>query len=120
VDGVPEPGEKVRVRVLLVEEKVKYPGPNGMRFHHQVVRAMPAGGPAGTALVAKSTKVSADVDLAEVRKGLTKYLEDFAAERPFPNPDKPMEMSHLKVIALVQNDETGEILNAAEFEVEGK
>ena len=44
LDGVKDPGEKVKLRVLLVEEKVKYVGGNGMRFHHMVVRAL-AGGP---------------------------------------------------------------------------
>ena len=90
-----------------------------MRFHHRVVRALP-GGAAGTAVKEKSFKKTVDVDLAEVRKNLTRYLDEFAAERPFPNPDRPMDFAHLKVIALVQNDATGEILNAAEFEIEAK
>jgi len=120
VDRVAEPGDHLKCRLLLVEEKVHYAGSNGIRFHHQVVRAMPAGGSAGTALAAKTTQVGTNFDLADLRRGLTKYLDDFAAERPFPNPDRPMELSHLKVIALVQNDTTGEILNAAEIEVEGK
>jgi len=120
VDGVAEPGDNMKVRILLVEEKVRYAGSNGMRFHHQVVRAMPGGGPAGTALVAKSTKVGADVDLVELRKELNKYLDDFSAERSFPNPDRPMDMAHLAIIALVQDDKTGEILNAAEIPVDGK
>lgn len=119
LDGVPAEGDDTRLRLLLVEEKVKYVGGNGMRFHHRVVRAVP-GGAAGTAVTEKSQKKAVDVDLAEVRKNLTKYLDEFAAERPFPNPDRPMDFAHLKVVALVQNDVTGEILNAAEFEVEGK
>jgi hypothetical protein len=119
LDGVGDPGEKLKLRVLLVEEKIKYVGGNGMRFHHQVVRAL-AGGAAGTPVTEKALKKSVDVDLAEVRKTLTKYLEDFAAETPFPNPERPMDLAHLKVIAFVQNDATGEILNAAEFPVEGK
>ena len=114
-----EPGENLKLRVLLVEEKVKYPGSNGMRFHHQVVRAMP-GGKDGTAVTEKTLKKPIEIDLAEVRKGLTKYLDEFAATRPFPNPERPMAMSHLSIIALVQNDATGEILNAAQFPVEGK
>jgi len=114
-----EPGENLKLRVLLVEEKVKYPGSNGMRFHHQVVRAMP-GGKDGTAVTEKTLKKPVEIDLGEIRRGLTKYLDDFSATRPFPNPDRPMEMSHLGIIALVQNDATGEILNAAQFPVEGK
>jgi len=120
VDGVAEPGDHLKCRLLLVEEKVRYAGSNGIRFHHQVVRAMPAGGSAGTSLVAKTTQVGNNFDLTDLRTNLTKYLDDFAVERAFPNPDRPMELSHLKVIALVQDDNSGEILNAAEIEVEGK
>jgi len=116
---VKEPAENLKLRVLLVEEKVKYAGSNGMRFHHQVVRALP-GGTTGTTLTEKNVNKSFELDLVTIRKDLTKYLEDFAADRPFPNPDRPMEFSHLKIIALVQNDTTAEILNAAEFPVEGK
>ena len=53
VDGTAESGADIKVRLLLVEEKVKYAGSNGMRFHHKVVRAMPAGGTTGTPLAAK-------------------------------------------------------------------
>jgi hypothetical protein len=119
VEGVKSGNDKVKLRVLLVEEKVKYVGSNGMRFHHQVVRAMP-GGAAGIALGDQPLKKSLDVNLAELRKGLTKYLDDFAAERPFANPDRPLDLSHLKVIAFVQDDATGEILNGAQFDVVGK
>lgn len=119
VDGVKDPGDKVRLRLLVVEEKVKYVGGNGLRFHHKVVRAMP-GGAAGTPVTDKSQQKSMEVDLGEVKKGLTRYLDGYAAERPFANPDRPMDLAHLTVIALVQDDATGEILNAAEFEVAGK
>ena len=52
-----------------------------------------------------------------MKKGLTKYLDDFATTRPFPNTDRPMDLKHLKVIALVQDDESLEILNAMQFDV---
>ena len=106
VDGVKEPGENVRLHVLLVEETIKYTGGNGLRFHHQVVRALP-GGAAGTEVKEKALKKDVTIDLAEVKTGLTKYLDEYAAnERPFPNADRPMDLKHLKVIALLQNHET--------------
>jgi hypothetical protein len=120
VEGVKVSGDKARLRVLVVEEKVKFAGGNGMRFHHRVVRAMP-GGAAGIELTDKSLKKTFDLDLAELRKVLNKYLDEYAAkERPFPYTERPMDMKHLKVIALVQDDSTAEILTAAEFDVEGK
>jgi hypothetical protein len=114
-------GDDVKLRLLVVEETVKYAGSNGIRFHHQVVRAMP-GGAAGVAVKDKSFKHAASVDLGEVRKNLTKYLDDFVAEnpnRPFARPDRPMDMKDVRVIAMVQNDKTGEILQSVQIEVEG-
>jgi hypothetical protein len=119
LDGIADPGAKVRLHVLLVEESVKYVGSNQLRFHHQVVRAL-AGDADGFELSEKTFKKTVDFDLPDVKKGLIKYLDEFAAETPFPNPDRPMDLKHLKVIALVQNSETLEILNAVQLEVEDK
>ena len=116
VEGVKEPGENVRLHVLLVEETIKYTGGNGLRFHHQVVRALPDGAE-GTQITKDALKKDVLIDLADVKKGLTKYLDEYAAERAFPNADRPMDLKHLKVIALVQNHETREILNAVEMDV---
>ena len=110
------------LRLLVVEDTVKFVGGNQVRFHHHVVRAMP-GGVDGIAIKDKAFKHSATVDLAEVRKGLTKYLDDYVAAnpaRPFARPDRPMEMKDVKVIALVQNDTTKEIVQAIQIEVENR
>jgi hypothetical protein len=109
----------MRLRVLVVEESIRYVGGNQMRFHHHVVRAMP-GGADGVAIKDKTFKHTASTDLAQVRKDLTKYLDEYGQTRPFPKPDRPMDMKELKVIALVQNDKTKEIVQAVQIEVEGK
>ncbi len=114
-DGVPTGGE-AKLRLLLVEDTVKYVGGNKLRFHHSVVRAMP-GGAAGAALKDKAGKQTTLVDVANVRADLNKYLDEYAAERPFPTAARPLEMTKLQVIALVQDDATGEILHAARFDV---
>ena len=100
---------------------MKYVGGNQLRFHHQVVRAMP-GGAEGAAIKDKTFNHTASADLVQVRKDLTKYLDEYAAKapRPFPKPDRPMDMKELKVIALVQNDKTKEIVQAVQIEVEGR
>jgi hypothetical protein len=113
-------GDDMRLRLLVVEENIKYVGGNALRFHHQVVRAMP-GGADGVAVKDKTFKHTAAVDLADVRNDLTKYLDDYAANtRPFPKPERPMDMKALRVIALVQNDKTKEIAQAVQIEVEGQ
>jgi hypothetical protein len=111
-----EANESAKVRLLLVEDVIKYVGGNRIRFHHQVVRAMP-GGPAGAAL--KDGKITQTADVAAIRSELTKYLDEYAAkERPFPYPKiRPLDLKELKVVALVQDDKTGEILQAAQFDV---
>jgi hypothetical protein len=116
VEGLKEANDKLKLRVLLLEESVKYTGGNGLRFHHQVVRNVPDAA-AGTAIKEKSLKTTVEIDLVSVKKGLTKYLEEYATERPFPNADRPMDLKHLKAVAIVQDDESGEILNAVQFDV---
>jgi len=112
-------GADMKLRLLVVEENIKYVGGNQIRFHHHVVRAMP-GGAEGVAIKDKAFKHTAASDLGAVRKDLTTYLDDFAKTRPFPKPERPMDMKALKVIALVQNDKTKEIVQAVQIEVEGK
>ena len=114
-------GDDVKLRLLVVEDTVKYAGSNGIRFHHHVVRAMP-GGATGFAVKDKALKMTTTADLGEVRKSLTKYLDDFTAENPnrtFTRPDRPMDMKSVRVIAMVQDDKTGEILQARQIEIEG-
>ena len=112
VSKLEQPGDKVRLRVALVEEAIRYVGGNKLRFHHMVVRSMP-GGVEGTKLNEKESEHTSTVDLAKVRASLSKYLDEAAVKRPFPKPDRPMALKNLKVIAFVQDDESGEILQAA-------
>jgi hypothetical protein len=107
----PKPESKLRLRLALVEETIKYVGGNRLRFHHHVVRAMP-GGVEGVEL--KDGKVEAEqvVNLAELRSSLTKYLDEFAADTPFPNPLPPIKLEKLSVVAFVQDDADKTVLHA--------
>jgi hypothetical protein len=119
VTGMKEPKDKVKLRLVLVEESIRYVGGNGIRFHHQVVRSL-FGQPDGVAVKdLKDGKHTAAVGLEELRTKLKTYLTEFNKEREFPNPDRPLALKGLKVVALVQDDETGEILQAAQFDVGG-
>jgi hypothetical protein len=128
VDGLDEPGKDKRLRLVLVEESVHYAGANGIRIHQRVVRSMP-GGPAGFVLKEANSKQTATVDLADLKKQLADYLEEaykkrptpdregMAARRPFSTDKLPLDIKNLKVVALVQDDKTGEILQAAEVDL---
>ncbi len=114
-----EGNEDLKLRLLVVEEAIKYVGGNKLRFHHQVVRAMP-GGAAGVAIKDKNFKHHETADVSKIRAELTKYLDEYATDHTFPNANRPLDMKHLKVIAIVQNDKNGEILQACQLDVDGK
>jgi hypothetical protein len=118
VADLEETGPDVRLRLALVEDKVSYTGGNKQPQHHSVVRSMP-GGPAGTVLKDKTLSKSVSVDLQELRKHLGDYLEKVASdpEQPIKWKDKPMELKKLRVVAFVQNDDTGEVIQAAQADV---
>jgi hypothetical protein len=113
------PGEKVMLRFVLAEERVRYAGGNGIRYHHMVVRAMP-GGAKGVALTKKTHEQTVTIDPDAVKAALTKALDDSAAKAPFPRADRPLALRNLKLVALVQNDATKEILHAVQVDLEAK
>ncbi len=116
VTDVKKPGDKVRLRFAVIEDVVRYPGRNGQRMHHHVVRAFP-GGVEGFALKEKAAKPTASFSLSELEKSLNTYLE----KKNFAEDDRPLKLEHLKVVAFVQDDESKEILQGAQAEIpEGK
>ena len=121
VTGATPEGEDLRLRLLLVEDTVKYVGGNGLRFHHHVVRGLP-GGATGIVINEKNFRNVTTANLGEIKAGLKKYLADYPTEskREFPTKARPLDLAHLKVIAIVQNDKTKEILQAAMFDVGNK
>jgi hypothetical protein len=100
---------------VLIEDVVRYVGSNGQRLHHHVVRALP-GGDEGFA-VGEGGKHTASVNLGKLRKALDTYLTEFAAKRPFRDDERPMDLSWLRVVAFVQDDDSREILAARQVDV---
>ena len=120
LSGIEPDHDQVKLRLLLVEESIRYVGSNNLRFHHHVVRAMP-GGAGGMVIKDKTFKHAATLDLSDLRANLGKYLDEYAANtRPFPNEARPLDFHHLKVIAIVQHDGTKEILQAAYLPIQGQ
>ncbi len=116
VAGLTAPGADKRLRLALVEEEVRYRGSNKVRFHHQVVRAMP-GSSEGIALKDKEGTHTARVDLGELRKQLGQFLDESGGKRRTSSLHRPMGFERLRVIAFVQDDSTQEILQAVQVEV---
>jgi hypothetical protein len=120
VSGLKKTGEKVRLRFVLVEDVVRYAGRNGQRLHHHVVRALP-GGVDGFPLTEATGKQAVAVVLGDLKNTLSDYLKKSNEKRAFLDDERPLNLKHLKVIALIQDDATKEILQAVQVEVpEGK
>lgn len=117
VTGLKEKKESLRLRFVLVEDTVRYVGGNALRFHHHVVRGFP-GGVAGLPVSGDGQTIEATQDLDELRKTLSKYLDDYASRRPFPKADRPIDLSRLRVIAFLQDDESQEILAAQQVDLD--
>ena len=113
-----KPSEQMFLRFAVFEDRVRYFGGNGMRYHQHVVRSMPGG--KGFALTKATAEHSVTVNATDIRDKLTKYLEDFSKESDFPRADRPLELKNLKLVAFVQNDSTGEVLDAAQVDLEPK
>jgi hypothetical protein len=118
--GVEKPGDKVRLRLVLVEPWVRYRGGNGLTYHHHVVRDMP-GGVDGLGLTKEAERLEMTVDVNGLRDKLGAYLDDFAKnEAPFPGSNRPLRLRDLRLVAFVQNDETKEVLQAVEVPIRGQ
>jgi hypothetical protein len=116
VSDLKETGNDVRLRLALVEEEVPYTGANKLAVHRHLVRAFP-GGVDGTALKDSKASKTATVDLEELSKQLKAYLDKVAKKQPFSGKLPPLEFHKLSVVGFVQNDETGEVLQAVQVSV---
>jgi hypothetical protein len=117
VSGLTAPGEKVRLRFALAEERVRFLGGNGTRYHHMVVRAMP-GGSAGFPLTKADGEQTVSIDPDAARAEIMKYLDTVPkAEGPVPRPDRPLTLANLKLVAFVQNDATRDVLTAVQVDL---
>ncbi|MCS6976173.1 MAG: hypothetical protein NZM31_04065 [Gemmatales bacterium] len=114
--GLKRPAETTRLRLAVVEERVRYAAPDGRRFHYNVLRGF-AGGADGAALKAPSGSHAASVNLADMRQGLSRYLQEMAKVVRFPDEEMPLDLRRLRVIGFIQDDKTREILQAAQADV---
>jgi hypothetical protein len=116
VEADAKPADKVRLRLVLIEDVVEYTGSNKVAEHHHVVRTLP-GGLEGKAVGEKSAKTAEIVDLDELKKGLKDAWDKTVEESKFAMKEQPLELKKLKVVAFVQNDTTKEILQAVQVDV---
>ena len=113
VSDVVQSGEKkLRLRLAIVEEGVRFSGLNGMRLHHAVVRAMP-GGADGLPVTEATLKHKTAVSVAELKASIAEGMASVEKQFAFEFPAKPLELERLGVAAFVQDDATLEVLQSA-------
>ena len=118
VSDLAETGEDVRLRLAIVEEQVAYKGGNRVALHHQVVRGFVGDGANGMALKEKTGRQVTAIDLEAVRKSLKEYMKSSVdATGPYFGKEPSVDLKNLRLVAFVQNDDTGEILQAVQVDL---
>jgi hypothetical protein len=117
-EGLNEFPANARLTLVLAEERIECPLHNGIRSHEMIVRTFP-GGLGGTAPVKGELSYNGQVDLAALKKRLAKQLAATERESDIEFDEKPLDLKALHVVALLQNSETGEVLQAAAVPVTG-
>jgi hypothetical protein len=115
-DDLKRTGDEVKLRIALVEDRIRYAAPNGQRFHYQVVRGF-VGGVAGTPLKMKSGTHAATIDADQLRTSLGRYLTEFGKVARLPDDERPLDLQRLRVVAFIQDDKSREVFQAAQVDV---
>lgn len=116
---LPEKTDKLALRLAIVEDRIRHAGENGIRYHRNVVRSMP-GGAKGVPITMKAGEHSVTINMTELRTMIGQSLENFARETDQPIPDRLSALKNLRLVAFIQNDESGEILQATQAALEVK
>jgi hypothetical protein len=98
-----------RLYVALAEERVRWAGESGTRFHAMVVRSLAEVGPAALEpAVRESRKIRADWDLKSLSAELDRYLSTYEQTYQFRFSEKRswIDPANVVVVAFVQNNAT--------------
>ena len=119
LDRITSTSKDLRLQIALVEDKLRYSGENGIRFHNMVVRSL-AGDKEGGFVVAagQPASIKQDFDIGAISNELKKSLDDYevAGHRgePFTFTEKKYQIdpAMLSVVAFVQDNTTKNVLQA--------
>ena len=106
-------GSKLRLRLAVIEDQIRYKGGNNLRFHHHVVRAL-LGGAGGVVMNGGKGTFETTLKIDELRKTQEQYLSDFQKKESATfTAAPPLDLNKLSVVAFVQDDSDKSVLNAA-------
>lgn len=112
--------KKLRLQLALVEERLRYSGENGVRFHPKVVRALASmeKEAQGFAIATGKQTVEYTFDLEQVMAEAKAHLDEFekTSERfpgyTFVEKKHQLDPGKISVVAFVQDEETKKVLQA--------
>jgi tetratricopeptide (TPR) repeat protein len=123
VDNIKSDSKDLKLQIALVEDKLRYSGENGIRFHNMVVRSLGGDKEAGFGLKAGNASIKQDFDLSAVSSELKKSLDDYevAGHRgeqfTFSEKKYQIDPSDLSVVAFVQDSTSKHVLQAVYVKV---
>jgi len=119
VANVKGESSNLKLHIVLAEEKLRYTGENGIRFHPMVVRSVAGSEYGGFAVTSKdSQSFDWTFDVNEVSAEARKHLDDYEKSghrgEPFTFTEKKdkIDADNLTVVAFVQDEKTKAILQS--------
>lgn len=115
----------LKLQIVLVEERLRFTGENGIRIHPMVVRSLAGENASGFALGEKPEAISWRFDLSAISQELLKALDDYEGTRKatdgytFVEKKHAIDPTNLSVVAFVQDEKTKQILQAVTVKVNG-
>ncbi len=113
----------LKLHIVLAEERLRYTGENGVRFHPMAVRALAGKDGAGLPVTAPGAAMAEwTFDLAAVSAENKRHLDDFEKERGSETPIfterlEKLDPNNLVVVAFVQDDKSKAILQTTLLKV---
>ena len=124
LSNIKSESESLKLQIVLAEEKLRYQGENGIRFHPMVVRSIAGPEFAGLALKDKGDQsLEWAFELPAITEAIKKHLDDFEKTpfrgEPYTFNEKKYQIdpTNLTVVAFVQDDKTKTVLQAVSMRV---
>ena len=111
-NNLPKETDNLRLRLVIAEDHLEYAARNGIRLHEMVVRQMP-GGVEGTKVKEGKLQFDDNISLAKFKKDIIEQTANFENRTGALVPEEALQLKKLSVVAFVQNDKSGEILQSA-------
>jgi hypothetical protein len=125
-DQIESESPDLRLEIVLVEDRQRYSGENGIRFHPMVVRSVANSYENGFSInPARPDSIECSFDVSQISSGLKAYLDDYEQHNDrfgkitFIEKKYEIDPSNLSVVAFLQDVKTKHVLQAAYAQVTG-